>query len=141
MPNRKTHERVGMVTGMVAASVFVPEQPGWYSAASILGGLLGGKGGGLLPDRLDLPTSPNHRGPAHGVLPVGTVLKALGQGYLSLFTQLVELAELEPADRNGSINWDKVLYLFLAGLMAGFAAGYGSHLLLDLGTPMGLPAW
>jgi hypothetical protein len=116
--------------------------------AESVGGLIGGIAGGMLPDFIDLPTSPNHRSLAHGALP------AIGIGFLAfqrldrwqdaLRTQAQHYEQLRLASPS---PWAQLGYgllwffwMLLPGVLAGFLVGYASHLVLDLPSTRSLPA-
>src|SRR5260370_6211589 len=73
MPNRDVHLRVGAVSGAAYATYHAWGQPGPSVLAEAAGGLVGGIGGGLLPDWIDTPCSPRHRAEAHSMSITGTV--------------------------------------------------------------------
>jgi hypothetical protein len=73
MPNRDVHLPVGAVSGAAYATYHAWGQPGPYVLAEAAGGLVGGIGGGLLPDWIDTPCSPRHRAEAHSMSITGTV--------------------------------------------------------------------
>lgn len=77
---------------------------------------IGGAIGGILPDVLEPPTNPNHRGPCHSVA-AGVAVVTGGQQLFASQQVPLEIKE---------------------GL-APFLAGYVSHLLLDSTTPKSLP--
>src|SRR5260370_35220505 len=73
MPNRDVHLRVGAVSGAAYATYHAWGQPGPYVLAEASGGLVGGIGGGLFPDWIDMPCSPRHRAEAPSISITGTV--------------------------------------------------------------------
>ena len=89
MPNRALHLRVGAVSGAAYATCQAWGQPGPYVFAEAAGGLVGGMGGGLLPDWIDTPCSPRHRAEAHSMSITGTVGYFVGE-------QLPTLASRSP---------------------------------------------
>jgi hypothetical protein len=147
MPNRDVHLPVGALSGTAYATYHAWGQPSPYIWAEAAGGLVGGIGGGLLPDWIDTPCSPRHRAEAHSMSITGTV------GYLmndqlpnwqarlrteaQRYAQLREAApSLLPQIGYGALE---LIMRFLAGLLAGLLAGYASHLVLDSLTPSSLP--
>jgi hypothetical protein len=73
MLNRDVHLRVGAVSGVAYAAYHAWGQHGPYVLAEGAVGLVGGIGGGLLPDWIDAPCSPRHRAEAHSMSVTGTV--------------------------------------------------------------------
>jgi hypothetical protein len=147
MPNRGEHLAVSVPVGMA----FSIHKASGYSSLQVLiegfGGALGGALGGLCPDLLDPPTSPNHRGIAHGMLPVSGIgaaaVEHLNAAQRSLRSQAEQyrLARLSAPPAVSAIWYaacEWACYV-LSGIVAGFLAGYCSHLLLDFGTPRCLP--
>lgn len=137
MPNRSTHTFVGSIAGGVAVARVTRDKTDKEKLISVIGGLIGGNIGGRLPDIIDPPTGPNHRGVGHSA----TLGLAGSGGYAYKVAPLAmeycyEQAAI--AEENGDFLLE-ILWLFLAGLVWGIGAGYASHLLLDLGTPKGLP--
>jgi hypothetical protein len=70
MPRRDTHLAVGAITGLLLTAVEETklaelERREPRLGVVVLGGVVGAIGG-LLPDRLEPATSPDHRGPFHG---------------------------------------------------------------------------
>lgn len=128
MPNAKTHASWGAaIGGLVAGLVVYGEQQAKVNRGEVqeiewgkvLGwGLLGAGVGavvGVLPDLLEPATHPRHRALFHSVA-FGTA-GSIGVRHL-----------LERADDPD-----------LRKLILCAAASYGSHLVLDAGTPLGLP--
>lgn len=134
MPNRRTHKLAGGVTGCLAA---LAHERGWTRpedrTAFALGALVGGAAGGVLPDVLDPPTSPNHRQTAHGLLSVGLATLMSREKYRNAVATLLDSAE---AETDPLKRW---LAFFAAGIAKGAGPGYWSHLALDGCTPYGLP--
>jgi len=147
MSNRSEHDSAALLAGTTFAYSrginFKSPQP----VLEAVGGAIGSVIGGRLPDRLDPPTSPNHRGLAHGILPVaalGTVMISRldhaqnwlrGQAVQYRWARLLASSPLQAAWYE-LCEW--VCYL-LAGALAGFVAGYASHLVLDSQTSRCLP--
>jgi uncharacterized membrane protein YeaQ/YmgE (transglycosylase-associated protein family) len=77
MPNGGMHRKLGAVAGGAAALYYARDEPPRGALIEVVGGLAGGIMGGMLPDRFDLPTSPNHRGAYHSLLLL-VVLALLG---------------------------------------------------------------
>ena len=148
MPNAKIHRPVGMAVGAVTACAMAPR-----GADPIcrmiegLGGLLGGYIGAALPDKFDPATCPNHRGVAHSVMTAiagGRVSVTSLSAWQDRFRRDAAVFQtLAEAQEDGLKRFGYVLLsclaLAIAGALAGLAAGYASHLLLDAGTPRSLP--
>jgi len=116
MPNSKTHFLVGAVIGAGLYCLIKKSQDQPIELSGVLGmGLVGGVAG-LLPDIIEPATSPNHREFAHSI----AALLVIGSGINKLHeNQGIEAGQKE--------------------LLLTLALGYGSHLLLDAGTPASLP--
>lgn len=147
MPDRETHVAVGMLAGLGAAALAAPrgDVPQLHVVAELVGGLVGGAIGGRMPDLIEPATSPNHRQIAHSVVTGGAFALARVADLQAAcreraaFNQRVAAALGIEADERKDADLRAVLWLFLAGAILGFAAGYASHLVLDAGTPRGLP--
>lgn len=146
MPNREVHLRVGAASGVAYATYQAWGQPGPYVFAEAAGGLVGGMGGGLLPDWIATPCSPRHRAEAHRSI-TGTVgyfiREQLPTWQASLREEAQRYAQLRDASPSllPQIGYSALEFIlrFLAGLLAGLLAGYASHLALDSLTPSSLP--
>jgi LexA-binding, inner membrane-associated putative hydrolase len=147
MPNRDVHLPVGAVSGAAYAAYHAWGQPGPYVLAEAAGGLVGGIGGGLLPDSIDTPCSPRHRAEAHSMSITGTVgyymNQQLPQWQANLRAEAQRYAQLRAASTSvlPQIGYSalELIFRFLSGLLAGLLAGYASHLALDSLTPSSLP--
>ena len=147
MPNRTVHVQVGAVVGGSFAAYRAWGQPGQYVLAEAFGGVVGGIGGGLLPDLLDTPDSPRHREEAHSLSITGTagyyLSDRLSAWQSSLRDRAQHFAQMRTAspDLFPQIGYGllELLFRFLAGALAGLLAGYASHLGLDSLTPSSLP--
>lgn len=147
MPNRDVHTKVGVVAGGSYALYMSYGQPTWHMVAETAGGVLGGFAGGVVPDLIDTPSSPQHRAEAHSVaisgIAGGFVSERLPDWQASLRKQANRYAAMKaqsasPLDQFifWLMEWGCRL---LAGALAGFLAGYASHLVLDSLTPQSLP--
>jgi len=147
MPNRDVHLPVGAVSGVAYATYHAWGQPAPYVLAEAAGGLVGGIGGGLLPDWIDIPCSPRHRAEAHSMSITGTVgyymNQQLPQWQSNLRAEAQRYAQLSAASTSvlPQIGYSalELIFRFLSGLLAGLLAGYASHLTLDSLTPSSLP--
>ncbi len=145
MPKRVTHEIVGAASGAAFALFRVSDAPTSHALAEVLGGALGGWMGGALPDILEPATTPNHREVAHSVVAGGALtLARLAEWQATCRSEAKgcdarALTFALGSDARQRAEWDGLGWRFLAGLLAGFVAGYASHLMLDAVTPKGLP--
>jgi uncharacterized membrane protein YfcA len=138
MPNGGTHRKLGALTGGAAAGYHARGESQRALVTEILGGLCGGTIGGVLPDRLDPPLSPRHRGGFHSVVVLAVLL------FLVLETQRrVCRQRAEEATRWGPLGPQHTLesdaWRFLSGLITGLQWGYISHLTADMTTRASLP--
>ena len=82
MPNKKEHMNTGAVSGLVVAGAVALCQENTPAERFIeaAGGFLGGAVGGMIADKIDRPTSPNHRSIAHGLIPNAGLLALTPKG-------------------------------------------------------------
>jgi hypothetical protein len=147
MPNRDVHLKAGAAAGVAFAAYLAWDQPGQYVLAEAVGGIVGGIGGGLLPDVIDVPRSPRHRAEAHSLSITGTVghfvSEQLPVWQASLRNKAEYCAQMQTASSEflPQIGYSLLEFLFrcLSGALAGLLAGYASHLALDSLTPSFLP--
>ena len=147
MPNRNVHIPVGGVSGGAYAAYHAWGLPAPQLIAETVGGVAGGIGGGVLPDAIDSPTSPNHRAAAHSMSITGGIgyflNEQLPEWQKSLRNQGQHYAQLSAASPSllPQICYGILEFLcyFLSGALAGLLAGYASHLALDSLTPSSLP--
>ena len=124
-----------MVAGAgTAAALGLQERP-LDLALEVLGGAIGGRLLSRLPDILDPPNSPRHRGIGHGILPAGGSSLFYMSKLPLMQSRLRELAD----DHAATDPLLAVLLRVAAGVVAGALGGFASHLLLDAQTPAGLP--
>ena len=140
MPKRKEHIKTSSSIGAVGAGVWSYKNGDNIDEiiCSIFGGCAGGKAVARLPDIIDPPISPNHRGVGHGVLPNIVLAKELQSTFFKLLNALQKLV-----DDLKSIGTSPYILLalvckFVWGVIIGAVFGYGAHLLTDLRTS-GLP--
>jgi hypothetical protein len=104
--------------------------------------------GAWLPDALDPPNHPHHRGIGHGcaaLMGVGFFMvnsSATVDRLRSMAEKLrAQAGALRPDDQLRAVLLDAVglLALVLAGSITGMGVGYASHLVMDGTTPKGLP--
>jgi len=141
----KVHLPAAAIAGVGVSVYRSREESDYERLLEVLGGLLGGCLGGVLPDLLDLPTSPNHRGLAHGGVAVVALVKRNSMGAVQrlresadAFRHAAQDLSLSPQVRK-EYALREALCRLAAGFVVGVQAGYLSHLALDLFTPRGLP--
>lgn len=147
MANGSVHHLAGAIAGGSTAYICADGQLPPDRVVEMVGGALAGYYGSFLPDIIDPPLHPNHRSVGHGVVPIGTVgswaisnLPAW-QSYLREKADGHARARLHSHD-DATRLWHAAcenFFRLLAGMVAGFIAGYGSHLVLDAITPRSLP--
>jgi hypothetical protein len=141
MPNREVHECIGAISGAGAAFVwsYKEDQNESKGFAYAFGGGLGGLLAACLPDRLDPPTSANHRALAHGVIGAGLVGYGVWQCLKSITDYLDGRART--AEMSGSETGRLLGFAWHAagGFIVGVLVGYGSHLVADGCTSKGIP--
>lgn len=149
MPNRPVHDAVGLVAGGSFAFATSAGEPSLHRVIETIAGSFGGLVGSRMPDLLE-PASlgPNHRQVAHSVVALGGLASFLGTKALQ--SQAFCRAEASRALQEASCHepgcWHRLwlelvalVFTILAGLIGGATVGYISHLVLDSGTPSGLP--
>lgn len=144
MPNRKVHVVTSGAIGALFALHKSGDQPDLSRVCEALGGLVGGYAGGRLPDVLDPPTSPRHRGRAHSFAAAATVLK-LSRRDLDRWQQTCrrwadechanQQAATPCSPERVLMQLAELACRLLAGCLAGLLAGYLAHLALDSVTP------
>jgi len=147
MANRRAHSIVGAAFGGTTAFVLARDQDPGHRLMESLGGALGGAWGGRLPDLIEPALHPGHRSVAHALAPAGIAGAAVVPRLRAGQQHVRERAGRCRARRDTATNALKQFLWWLAevacriaaGAMAGVAAGYASYLLLDAGTPRGLP--
>lgn len=116
MSNRGEHMLAGFLVGAVGYALVKTIQQEEIDLGHAIGWGVVGAGVALLPDLIEPAAGPMHRATAHSL--------AAG-GLLTLTTKAVY-------DNPNLSGEEKAVFCSLA-------AAYGSHLLLDAGTPAGLP--
>jgi len=147
MPNRRVHLAVATPVGVGYAAYKSLNQSGLSFLVESTGGAIGGALGGILPDIIDPPFSSWHRSRAHGLAPVSGAAAVWASQLDSWQTALRQQAESHHLSAAHSDNWilavghsaAELLFRLLAGFVAGFGAGYLSHVILDFGTPRCIP--
>jgi LexA-binding, inner membrane-associated putative hydrolase len=147
MPDYCTHIAVGAPVGLTCAFANSLNQGGLNITLEAFGGWWGGTAAAVLPDLFDPPSHPGHRAMGHGICPVvaGSLLWAGNlrswQDGLRCLADRHRAQEIWAEDVLAALGHLLAEWLlrFLAGFVAGFGAGYISHIMLDYGTPRGLP--
>ncbi len=141
MPDKEKHRQISATTGAFSAYLYAyaHEQDLFKAILNGLGGYLGGAFVASLPDKIDIPTSPNHRGIGHGVAPNALVLSQIWRPLLDLSNYLNDRAD----------EFDKKEFLadaivaiacrIASGFVVGMLVGYPAHLVADARTPKRLP--
>lgn len=147
MSNRSTHAAFAIPSGGALAMYQARSQSPTHQLIEISAGLLGGYVGGRLPDLVDPPDSPNHRGIGHSIFSItvaGTIIFNKLSDWQEWFRELADKAKLR-AEATAD-QFLRALFLIaegvlrgIAGLIAGVIGGYTSHLALDFMTPCSLP--
>jgi hypothetical protein len=163
MPGYETHKAVGTAVGMLYSAHQAEDQTLPNIVAEMIGGTIGGKAGGVLPDVIEPAISSWHRGTAH----CATVAVAVAYGARTVVSDwekfwrekgnechnraIAQKMVPSPLQPNVSISvptgpLTQLLFTivelfchFMAGLGNGFAAGYVSHIALDTFTPRSVP--
>jgi len=136
----------GAIAGGAAAGYWARSQPGNLALIEAIGGAIAGIPGGRLPDIIDPPSHPRHRSVGHGIAPCATALVWVIQKIPDAQQWLREQAALlreersrRPKGTDKGLILIEILLTALSGALVGLAAGYLSHLVMDVGSPAGLP--
>jgi hypothetical protein len=152
-----------MAAGMGYSAYNAKEQTGLNLFAEMVGGTLGGRIGGTLPDKLEPATSSWHRSIAHSGTTAATVAitartvlmdwekfwREKGDEYKNRANAATMVPSPLQPNVSISVPSDPLMQLlyalgallchFLAGLGNGFAAGYVSHIAVDALSPRSVP--
>jgi hypothetical protein len=153
MPDSKTHTYVAITAGLGVTAYFAKEQKGLDFWLQVLGGGLGARLTGNLPDIFEPAISSWHRSTFHSVTAVGAIMsqvRAISAVTTFCKEQAARCKENPkrilmipvsegvsiPIELDGAIGdvlsfIERCLWLLLAGLVIGVATGYISHLTLD----------
>lgn len=144
MPNRPFHTATSTPAGIAYSWELSAGQPDHARILEAIGGGFGGYAGGRAPDALDPPTCPTHRGRAHSFA-VAVTLVAACQTMVPIWQQKCrEQADQFAARRAQCVAGSgealllgiaEAFWRMLAGCLAGFPAGYLTHLGFDALTP------
>ena len=147
MPGYEEHKMVGGFVGGATALVFALEQPPLLALAETLGGIVAGRLVANWPDVLEPAVSSHHRDAAHAVGPVLLAGKIAFQNVASLQSLLrTQAQDCFEAAANSSDGLLQLLNIGIglllhcgAGAVPAIPASYASHVVLDAGTPRGVP--
>ena len=146
MANKKTHRVVGTLTGAGAAAIMAKDQGAARQLVEMLGGVLGGLAGGSLPDILEPARHPNHRQFGHSVSAGVAIATATAKGVKAIQAKMRAEADIQLKLNECSEGGEAMFHslaafmcLLLSGMASGLPTGYLTHLMLDAGTPKGLP--
>jgi membrane-bound metal-dependent hydrolase YbcI (DUF457 family) len=147
MPNCRTHTTVGAVSGATLAAFHARHLTPADQMVEAVGGMIAGAWAGQLPDLLEPATSPCHRDVAHSC----AALTAVAGFEFEPWRNTCRARADEYHHRLGEpgltdsqrflLTLYETAWRLIAGALAGFQAGYASHLLLDGCTPSGLPVF
>jgi len=150
MADGKTHKKVGEYSGagLALLRAATAHQPLPAVVAETVGGYYGGRHGARFHDVVEPATSPRHRDFFHGVA-FNTAVASLGKKKLDSFQDALRTRATELVERaldDNATFLDALVYLlgaaglhFAVGYTNGLVGGAASHLVLDVGTPDGLP--
>lgn len=145
MPNRPIHDIAGLLAGSWEGARLATQSGSPHPLVEIAGAAVGGVLGSRIPDVVDAPTCPRHRGIAHG-LPAGGFVASLPikEWQEACRTRAILHEAKLLAQQEGSVGQliQQLLVWFwhtVAGMLGGLRAGYLSHLALDATTSMSLP--
>jgi hypothetical protein len=152
MPDFKTHQYAGIAAGVVYSAYDAKEQELLAVLLEAVGGAVGGSLGGVLPDYLEPAISSWHRGTGHSWTAGAAIVSGRAllsewaafcrakadQNHVLRATPQIDSSPVDPITR---LCWAvaEFLWRFLAGFLNGLAAGYVSHLVLDVATPRSIP--
>jgi len=144
MPNCDLHRPVGAILGFGASLGLALHAGSTHPLLEALGGAAGGWIGGALPDWIDPPDSPRHRGFGHGIFTAGIGL-TISVVKLRAWQTWLRSRAYQAQEHANAEGWlwalKAPLYHILAGLIAGLISGYICHLADDSQTPSGLPVF
>jgi len=151
MSDRCSHQGVATLVGFGIGCYAARDVEGWPTFARILGAVLASVAGASLPDVLEPPVHSWHRRFFHSL---GALL---GSAAVTIRPPLVVQQWLKEREAAGA-RWrtqrealpqghadrarlwvSEMLEHFVVGAAFGLPAGYASHLILDAGSPRGLP--
>jgi len=119
MANRNFHLTIGGISGGGRYLLDISNKKENIHIGELMASILGGVLGGVIPDYLDPPTSPNHRALAHSV--------SLGGGLIYKIDYIFKFID------------DLDIPCFIKCFLKSFIVGYLSHLVVDSRTTKSLP--
>lgn len=146
MANGKTHKWIGIAPGGGVAAFRARREPLPDQLVEAVGGVIGGYFGGKMPDILEPAIHSWHRDTCHswtvgGVIATG--VPALERWEKDCRERAADFRRRRLAagvpPLTASYWLAEWFWSLAAGFVAGFEAGYVSHLALDASTPRGLP--
>ncbi len=150
MPSRQMHVTVGTVAGFGVAAYKAHSQKEAEILLEAIGGGIGGYIGSRIPDVIEPASWPGHRRFAHSATAAISIM-ALGSKLLTQLEQWCcsEIARCQHEREQSEFLVAGNFYFtlmesflrFVTGILRGVQVGYLSHLVLDAGTPAGLPIW
>jgi hypothetical protein len=152
MPDNATHQRAADLAGLGIGLYSASELEGWPALCRILGCVVDAKLAAALPDLLEPAISSWHRGSLHsyGALASGVTVAgrppAWARDWIAAREQAADRARREREslqtdhpDRAGLWLAEMAEHFAIGVLVGAPPGGYVSHLLLDAGSPRGLP--
>jgi hypothetical protein len=147
MPDRRAHMLLGAAAGVGTAAFAARHQEGMDLFLEAVGGALGGLAGGVVPDLVEPAVDSWHRRLAHSYAAATVTSVGVHAGMSRLQVDFRARAERHRQFVRASVSfWDRLwhgiaasFWQLAAGVVAGLAGGYLSHLALDAWTPRGLP--
>ncbi len=139
MANGIVHKAVGAGTGTVASLIYNNQRgnPDLFLIYAA-GGFIGGASGGALADIIDPPDSPFHRSFGHSVVLNGSI--CFSKRARKIFQDCLNwLLKKATEFKNAGKKFMFWLCHLAAAFLIGFAAGHGTHLVVDMFTPIRLP--
>lgn len=147
--NAKDHDRAGIYFGVVAGFFNATQANQSPDAAllEIVGAGIGGKLGAMLPDVLEPAIHSHHRDVCHSVVALLGIVTTSFERAPAIAAQCRAEADYHRALQAQLVDGAErircfvleVVWRLAAGAVIGIAAGYASHLVLDAGTPRGIP--
>lgn len=133
--------------GGVAALGFAADQPPALAFVEALGGWWAGEKAASLPDVFEPGTSSHYRGPAHSITSTAYGATVVFQNTREIQGQLrwaaQECFRTAQTSPNGLQQFVcgafGLLLHFAAGAVPAIPASYASHVILDAGSPRGVP--
>lgn len=117
MPNARAHRKIGVVAGALAAGCSTRREPTPALLVEVLAGALGGLLTARLPDIIEPPTCPRHRGVGHAHYPSALLFAAALKRVPQWQARLRAAAASEVRSvRDAASDQDRAACLMRAGL-------------------------